>query len=535
VTLALAPCTGLGLTLCLVPCLARAQAPDSSVAHLDSVALEPGRAVDAVALADLDGDGSVELLLALHGPERFARHLETWGHGAGGALERRASLALTRDVVAFAHGDVLPGGGEELVLLNAGGAFALRPGPEPRPVRLASVELLWQAPDPEGVFEWSEGVRDLDADGRMDLVLPEAGGFALVLQRPPAADGAVEAADSDSWGALAHVRIPPADLRPRARRGRGAVATESGGGSFSLSIRAATDETPEVGPLVRVRARLPAPHWLDWDADSDLDLLVQGPESLRVWLQGAGGVFESAPALSLELPVPEDEDRRLDSSYEAQAVDLDRDQRADYVVFASDKRSDDVRTQGLCYLQADARRTEGARPFLDPEGSPSGVLVFAGFLMDPGFRDLDGDGDPELVLSTLRPDLIDQIRSAASQSLDVELFAYHNERGTLARRPSLAHTFSLRLDDSELQLEFLGDLSGDGLSELLVREAPESVRVLMLRAERGKEASWSLADRPLWELGIAREASIEVLRSGAERRASLAVIEPSQVLWVRFE
>ena len=53
-------------------------------------------------------------------------------------------------------------------------------------------------------------------------------------------------------------------------------------------------------------------------------------------------------------------------------------------------------------------------------GRPSSLLVFAGFVADPTFRDLDGDGYPELVLETLRPDLIDQIRSASSESIDVD-------------------------------------------------------------------------------------------------------------------
>ena len=182
-----------------------------------SIALEPGWTADGVALADVDADGTSEVLLAVHADERdFERRIETWRAKSSAspanpaatttpttlrALERSASLALTRDVVAFAHGDVLAGGGEELVLFNAGGAFALRPGAEMRPVRLLAADFLWQAADPEEAFEWADGVRDLDGDGLADLVLPGPDGFTIAVQR-----GSEDA--EAAFGIVSRVRVP---------------------------------------------------------------------------------------------------------------------------------------------------------------------------------------------------------------------------------------------------------------------------------------------------------------------------------------
>lgn len=503
----------------------------SGLATLRSIPVESGWSVDEVTLADLDGDGQRDVLIALHADEGgFERRLEVW-RVKGTELERVTSLALTRDVVAFAHGDVLAGGAEELVLFNAGGAFALRADKDARPVRLLAADFLWQAADPESAFHWEGGVRDLDGDGLADLVLPEPEGFALAVQR--------RAEGSEAFGVVSQVRVPPEaflpDERERGERGRRGGRTEARreSGSFKLRLDIGDDEADDEqrrGPLVSLYERAPSPAWLDWDADGDLDLLLQTRTQLHVWLQAAGA-FAPAPGLSLALPVASGRSRELDVSYSAHAVDLDSDARADYAVFASDKASDDVRTQGQFFAQA-AVQTKPA--LFGSEGTPTGLLVFAGFLSDPHFRDLDGDGFPELVVQTFRPDLIDQIRSAASESIEIEMFVYKNRAGTLGRRPELARRFDVALGEGEFEVEFLGDLTGDRLAELLVREQSERVSVLSMRAAGGREGGWTLLEKPLWELGISEDARFEVVRPTGARPA-LFVLESSQILWVSFE
>ena len=103
--------------------------------RIQTLELEAGQRADVATLADLDGDGVREVLLALHEPgKKFARRLETWRAGQGGKEggepARSESLALTPDVVAFAHADVREGGGEELLLFNAGGSNTVRGYPE---------------------------------------------------------------------------------------------------------------------------------------------------------------------------------------------------------------------------------------------------------------------------------------------------------------------------------------------------------------------------------------------------------------------
>jgi hypothetical protein len=150
--------------------------------------------------------------------------------------------------------------------------------------------------------------------------------------------------------------------------------------------------------------------------------------------------------------------------------------------------------------------------------------------------DLDGDKFPELVLRAVRPDLIDQLRSASSKSIDAELYIYRNRRGSLSRQPDVSWKRTIPLERFQLTAEFCGDLTGDGLCELLVRDEPEKLRVMFLRSQgSGDKSTWTLFDKPLWETSIQEDAEVELVppRAG-EAKPSVFVIESGQVLFVRF-
>ena len=162
--------------------------------------------------------------------------------------------------------------------------------------------------------------------------------------------------------------------------------------------------------------------------------------------------------------------------------------------------------------------------------------MFAGFISGPRFVDLDGDRYPELVLRAVRPDLIDQLRSASSKSIDAELYVYRNRRGVLSRQPDVTWKRTIPLERFQLTAEFCGDLTGDGISELLARDEPEKLRVMFLRSQGSADKStWTLFDKPLWETAIHEDASVELVppRAG-QSKPSVLVIEPAQVLLVRF-
>jgi hypothetical protein len=163
---------------------------------------------------------------------------------------------------------------------------------------------------------------------------------------------------------------------------------------------------------------------------------------------------------------------------------------------------------------------------------PQDLLVLAGFVASADFVDLDGDQLPELVARTVRPDLIDQLRSAASETIDAELFVYRNAAGRLARRPSLSWRYTVPIKAFVPTVSFVGDLSGDRMSDLLVRDQPARLRLLMLRAQG---ETWSLvADRPLWEATCDPDAEVLLLSVPGRPASELVLLEPTRVVHVRF-
>ncbi len=501
-------------------------------ARVATLAMESEWKPVAALLADFDGDKLPEVAVASCARGKNAgRRIEIWRESQG-TIARVKVVDLTPDVVAVATGDTLVGNGSELLLFNGSGVFALAPlAGEARAERLVECDFLWQVPDPSTVHVWQDGVMDFDGDGLDDLLLPEPGGFLLCAQRRPRTQGA--------FGLASRLRVPEeADAGgvwvSATRRDGPAVRGRRQRPSYTLELTEGEEDTIGTRPAILAQASesVSSPHLADWDADGDLDLVVQTSHHLHVFAQDRGA-FAGAVAHSLELPVDVDAARRLDTSYSSHAVDLDLDRRADCVIFAGDKRSEDVRTQGLFFTQAGAK--DGPAPF-GKEGRPSNLLVFAGFISGPRFVDLDGDRYPELVLRAVRPDLIDQLRSASSKSIDAELYVYRNRRGVLSRQPDVTWKRTIPLERFQLTAEFCGDLTGDGISELLARDEPEKLRVMFLRAQGSADKStWTLFDKPLWETAIHEDAAVELVppRAG-QSKPSVLVIEPAQVLLVRF-
>jgi len=112
---------------------------------------------------------------------------------------------------------------------------------------------------------------------------------------------------------------------------------------------------------------------------------------------------------------------------------------------------------------------------------------------------------------------------------------YRNEDGQFAKTPSFSHSFRMALDDVEsigegVAVNFLGDLTGDGTSELLLRSRPTQLRIFMVRAQKD---GWSLVERPLFEMTVDEDAVVRVVRS-AGGPSRVLVLEDQAVHYVRF-
>jgi hypothetical protein len=494
-----------------------------------TIQLAKGKTLQAAVLADVDGDGADDLIVAAARRGRpGARSLEIRLRKSKGdvfAAEPDFELSeddMRSDAVAFAVGDVHADSGAEVVLFSAGGAVAWRPrGPaDARFEKLLTGSLVWQIPDARDLFHFEAGLRDIDGDGLVDVVLPEPDGYRIGFQSRSAA-GAVSFARSCA------PRVPDASDGPAVgARKLDAKATRK---EMRVQITLGDDDS---GPrdLLAVSESVPAPQFHDFDADGKLDLLAQTSRELCVWTQRGDG-FAAAPDARYELPVPADRERRLDLSYSSLAADVNGDGRVDCLMLAGDKRAEDVRTQALLYLNG--RSGDAESPLFGAQGLPSQLLRIAGFAGSPRLVDVDGDGRLDLVVGAVRLDgAFDAVRAAGKGALDAELYVYANRPRGFSERPDLLFPIAMKahgLRDArgELLARFFGDVTGDGVRDLLLRDEPERLRLLMTRRAGEK---LTVLDKPLWETAVAANAKVVVDEGSRE----VLVLENDQVLHVRF-
>lgn len=514
---------------CSLFAASRGGAEPPSFGRVTTLEMPRGRRAEAALLVDLDGDGGRDLIVAAaRGGKRPGRalhvHLRRPGDVAFGP-QPDLELPLLPDVVGFAVADVHADEGAEVVLFAATGAFALRwraTEERDRYAKLCDAEVLWQLPHQRKTLVLQDTVADVDGNGLADLLIPEPGGYRAVLQRDR--DG-VRTFDAQP------LRLPDGGVDvPRGRASR-RVRGEQSRRELRVSVRIGGGEAGG-GEMVSVAESTPAPQLVDWNGDGRVDVLAQTTESLLVWIQAGG--FRAAPDVVVPLPLEVDRRRLLDVSYAALTSDLDGDRRADYVLVAGDQDADEPRAQVALYTRAPAGEETGT-PLFGERGVPSQLLIVAGVAGSPELVDVDGDGLADLVLGAVRFDALDALRAATGSTIDAELYVYLNRRGRFSKRPDMTGVIAieargLRRARSGNVAQLLGDVTGDGVSELLVRDDPERVRLLMVRRTR---EGLALVDRPLWETVVDDEADLYVSPPG-DGPPELAVVSGHEVLHVRF-
>lgn len=458
---------------------------------------------------DLDGDGARDLVV-LTRPDEGRDRLRIFLRSGPAAYDVAGAqtIELPSDVVGFDVGELGPAAGAEILLLSGRGAFVLDPSapPESQFAKLLDIDLLWLAPSPGQVLHLPRALVDLNGDGLDDLVLPEPGRFRVAFQRRTE-----EGARFDTVQTLP----VPGQNRRLTDRVRDATLSLEVGVTSGLGVGVELAE----GPLLRISHELPAPFLLDFDGDRRLDLVAQTDAALMVWRQRADHL---APAQAMTSPVPFDEQRSLDVSYASLMADLNGDGFSDWILTAGDQRSKDTRTQVLIHLQkTGADASKGA--FSD---QPDGVLVLDGFLFERELIDLDGDGDLDLVLGAVRPDLLAQLTSD-SERIELELYVYRNDQGKFARRPVLVQRIAMETGAAEGLVRLVPDATGDGVAELLIRDAAGSMKLIGFRP--GQE-QYEPYPRPLWTRSLEDSAEVSVQRGSFGERDLVVLRERSRLV-----
>ncbi|MCA8923600.1 MAG: VCBS repeat-containing protein [Planctomycetes bacterium] len=421
-----------------------------------STGLEVGGKITEVLPRDLDGDGRLDLLV-VRGREALVYFQEEGGAWPPAPNQRFRFHPRT---VLFDVGDLDGDGAAELVLLRPDdvAVYELRKRRNGRmlyslrPRTVAAVESFLSRPVPDEVRR-KEILRDLDQDGLPDLLVPRRDGFHVL--RNLGAEG---------FAAPETLAAPPkAILHP----GR-----------------------PQLSSQLFAQYWFANPNLLQFDGEGSLELVLAREGQLSVF----GAPTPGALPLSAQGTYTVPDQKRFSFNVE-NPFELD---------FTMPLRLLDVNGDGRLDVASTHVGQGTTRLFLnqgDPQqafSTPALTLRAKGVTLIAFFRDLDGDGRPDLILPRLdKIGMWSIVKAFLSRSVPIEvLFFYQRAEGDpFPAEPDLVRELEIPISiNSQSEgmrlgstvIASLGDFDGDGQQDVLIRTESDALEIL-----RGHDRTFS--------------------------------------------
>ncbi|MBI4881016.1 MAG: VCBS repeat-containing protein [Planctomycetes bacterium] len=403
--------------------------------------------VQAIRFADLDGDGDLDAALTLvrAAGSDLVREVRVFLRGAEGFGAEAAAGFAAGDDVLFADVADLDGDGKaEVLRVDVAGVsvFRLAAAGFAAPERLLEAPSFFRAAASTRL-DFAPVARDLDGDGRCDLLLPGREGHLFFRARP---DGSLDG---------------PQLLARRSRRGV----------SHGQNVH------------FRMTSRLAVPALADWEGDGVPDLLLAFDDQVaRVALRPGAPLAPPAPLLDLSALLGAGRVEGVGLAMNSgRFLDVDGDSRCDAVLTDRVARPSllaGIATRTLLLLSSDLAQAGGPRP--------RQVIRNDGVTSPPRLCDLDRDGALDLIVTTVRTDLFSKLKESLLDLVHVTFLIYRfdREEERFDEEPVFSSTLSLpveRLLDVGAYgwVTFEADYDGDGRPDFAsygAREGKISVR-----------------------------------------------------------
>ncbi|TDJ67204.1 MAG: hypothetical protein E2O39_15120 [Planctomycetota bacterium] len=491
---------GLAGALAVVLCPFAGRAADgtaeSEVFYIDA-SLDLDGLLASWAFVDVDGDGALELVLAvcLADGERELRVHELSAHRLESVPKH--TVRVLGDVIAWGCADVRSEPGRELLFLTRGGVWSYsltRPGYRDNVSRLVVDDLLYDLPDPRALEHWEYIIpgSGSGADGRDLVLLPDRTGYAIW--------GATGEEDAP-YGRRARFEDSEDDGDDRGSVGdrprRAEMSFSSGGSSPFLR-----EDPRGTAALLSDSRKVRAPALMDLDGDGFLDLLRVSDEALTIHMGGPDG--PSADPTRVE-PLPKELMAEDGESVELTLIDLDGDGDLDLLAHVEeDVDGFENALHRIFIYRGNAERLIGAKP--------DQVLRFEAAMLRVEVTDVDGDGRVDLAFRKL--ELPSVVAAVTGLEFTFTYLVYMGGRKGFDKRPTLDHEETYD-EDTVVGLaanrELTLDCDGDGIADLVEVDLDGriAIRRVIKTSSFLRGETWSLERAP-WKR-FAGEGSIESL------------------------
>jgi hypothetical protein len=452
---------------------------------------------------DLDGDGRTDLVAAC-----AERRNQTFHKTYHVFLQKKDGFGTAADyVVPIPHGaaavttaHVWGSPADDLVWVDREGIWALSGFGEsrpPRPVRIFKARTFFRFASPSRLVRL-DIARDLDGDGKTDLLVPQKMGYLVAFATAPG-----------KWERVCAVRL--------------------GGKSKLLKHTNPIFETDYVALKRTLPVLVPA----DFNGDGLLDLLALEKPSLKVFLQHRTRGFPVDPSVDARLGFLErkesDAEMDLFESKLLRIHDINRDGRADLIYTTTHGKIgifSSIKTSYALFL--------GREDAFYPE-LPDRLINVPGVALLPEFTDYDADGDADLLVASVRTDLFQGVKAVVVKEVSVSNFLFLcGTDGLWAREPAFEEEVSFAtsmIDKGELapRALFRGDFNGDGFRDKL--EVAED-GALAIYPGKPREGAYGFASDPARRIPTEVSADFEVDDMNADRVSDILFYHPDRIVVV---
>ncbi|GJM23487.1 MAG: hypothetical protein DHS20C15_34020 [Planctomycetota bacterium] len=467
----------------------------AQVAWNDTVLALPGRVL-STEVCTLGDNARQELVIGLWNRELRRRELRIH-HVEQGRLsaEPRLVIPILEDIVAWGVAELdTDTAGPELLLLtpNSAWSYQVAPGSYANNARkLFDHPLLFDLPDRSSLPRWRHVV---PMPGGDQLVLPSSSGYSCWA--PVAGD------PEGAWAETARFAVDAPSSRGEGGAGDASVQVGRDGIVLSASARAGLDVGQELdgwlsAPLLSVTRSFRAPGLVDMDGDGLLDIVRLARRVVSIH-PGRSAGFLATPERDVLLP-----DLLFDSEVESRDLllrDVDGDGDTDILALLEGPEIgilDKNHELSLVVL----RNTGGGELSDRPQ-----LLRFRGVRLRASVVDVDADGTLDLVADVfITPDL-GALTSPDELDATLRISVFRGRgKGEFERSPFVRFEHvvgAANFDQAVQQRELSGDLSGDGLGDLVTSDILGRVGIHPLEKHSSLfgGASWKLPTTPTTRL-----------------------------------